>query len=104
MTDNEGNRSITKKKRRATFNTGTRPTLDESFISWTKIMPLFCCMFTKPVVLLYEALIKSLTNYLSYIVTMVTDAEWKLMERDRQEVEPGPVMETYEYCLCSTIE
>lgn len=61
-------------------------------------------MFTEPVVLLYEALIKSLTNYLSYIVTMVTDAEWKLMERDRQEVEPGPVMETYEYCLSSTIE
>lgn len=52
LTDNEGNRSITKKKRRATFNTGTRPTLDESFISWTKIMPLFCCMFTEPVVLL----------------------------------------------------
>lgn len=51
LTDNEGNRSITK-KRRASFNTGTRPTLDESFISWTKIMPLFCCMFTEPVVLL----------------------------------------------------
>lgn len=63
LTDNEGNRSITK-KHHAPFHTGTRPTLDESFISWTKIMPLFCCMFTEPVVLLYEALIKSLTNYL----------------------------------------
>lgn len=40
LTDNEGNRSITKKGS-APFNTGTRPTLDESFISWTKIMPLF---------------------------------------------------------------
>lgn len=61
LTDNEGNRSITK-KHHAPFHTGTRPTLDESFISWTMIMPLFGCMLSS-----CEALIKSLTNYLSYV-------------------------------------
>lgn len=40
-------------------------------------------------------------NYLSYIVIMVIDVEWKLMER---ELEFGFVMEIYEYCFCSIIE
>lgn len=43
-------------------------------------------------------------NYLSYIVIMVIDVEWKLMERDRKEGEYRFVVEIIEYCFCSIIE